>query len=162
MPTAAPTIRPARMTYHWTTPCANVATSATTMPAIESRLPKRAVFGELMYLSPRMNRIPVIRYAPLYHVAYGVTASTLVVLLCNDRTRLEHPEHALRHGVTAEDVERSQHDQEEADDRTEGGEAHPRDEDRADEHDSVNRVRGRHQRGVQRARHPPDHFDADE
>ena len=49
------------ITGHCTTPCANVATSATTMPAIESRLPKRAVFGELMYFRPRMNKIPVMR-----------------------------------------------------------------------------------------------------
>ncbi len=45
------------------------------MPAIESRLPKRAVRGELMYFKPRMNKIPVIKYATLYHVAYCVTVS---------------------------------------------------------------------------------------
>jgi hypothetical protein len=43
------------ITGHWTMPCANVAISAITMPAIERRLPKRAVFGELRY-EPRMNR----------------------------------------------------------------------------------------------------------
>ena len=64
------------ITGHCTIPCASVATSAITMPAIESRLPRRAVRGELIYFSPRMNRIPVIRYATLYHVAYCVTVST--------------------------------------------------------------------------------------
>ena len=61
--------------------------SAMTMPAIERRLPKRAVFGELMYLSPRMNKIPVIKYATLYHVAYAVTVAFMLVvrLLRDDR-----------------------------------------------------------------------------
>src|ERR1700722_3254994 len=111
MPTAAPTTRPPMITGHCTMPCANVAIRATTMPAIESRLPKRAVRGELMYLSPRMNRIPVIRYAALYHVAYCVTVSTLLVLLYNGGdggSRPEHRQHAFGHGVTAEDVQRRQ------------------------------------------------------
>src|SRR5580698_6611273 len=114
MPTAAPTTKPPMITGHCTMPWANVAIRATTMPAIESRLPKRAVRGELMYLSPRMNRIPVIRYATLYHVAYCVAASTLRVLLFDGRdggARFEHRQHAFGDGVAAEDVQRRQHDQ---------------------------------------------------
>src|ERR1700689_5376135 len=107
MPTAAPTTRPPMMTGHCTTPCANVATSAMTIPTMESRLPKRAVLGELMYLKPRINRTPVIRYATLYHVAYCAAASMLVALLYDARSRPEHREHPLRHGVSTEHVERS-------------------------------------------------------
>src|ERR1700678_2735449 len=162
MPTAAPTTKPPMITGHCTTPCANVAMSAMTMPAIERRLPKRAVFGELMYFRPRMNRIPVMRYATLYHVAVCATASMLVVLLRDDRARAEHREHPLRHGVAAEDVERREHDQDEADHRAERRELQAGNQDRADQHDAVDRVRGRHQRRVQRARHAADHFDADE
>src|ERR1700679_2852357 len=162
MPTAAPTTKPPIITGHCTTPCANVAINAMTMPAIERRLPKRAVFGELMYFRPRMNRIPVIRYATLSQVAYCETASTLVVLLSDDRARPEHREHPLRHGVSAENVERRQHDQDKADHWTERGESQAGDEDRADEYDAVDGGCGRHQRGMQGARYAPDYFDADE
>ena len=75
------------------------------MPAIERRLPKRAVFGELMYLSPRMNKIPVIKYATLYHVAFCAIAFMLVVLLRDGGARFEHREHPLGDGVAAENVE---------------------------------------------------------
>jgi len=100
-----------------------------------------------------MKQMAATRYSREERFAFTIPSSLLL---------LEHLEHAVGHHKAAEDVDRGQCHRQEAHD---GGEAEGRragGDDRADHDDAGNRVGHRHQRGVQRRRHLPDHVIADE
>src|SRR5690606_24107460 len=78
------------------------------------------------------------------------------------RRRLEHLEHAVGDHVPADHVHRREHAGHERDHVPDEVGRGRRDEDRAGEHDAVDGVGGRHQRGVQRGRHLADHLEADQ
>ena len=78
------------------------------------------------------------------------------------RLGLEHLEHAVGHHEAADHVQRGQEDGEEAEDQLGRPVGLAHDRQGADQHDAVDGVGARHQRGVQDARDLRDDLDADE
>src|SRR6266571_961244 len=137
----------------WTPLRAKVAAIAIAIPSAPMRFPIGAVFGEERKRSARMKATIVTRYA-------SAIASALLI---RPPSALEHPQHAICDDEPAYDVHRSERHRDERDDADPCRLMRkPRNDDRADEDDAVDRVRAGHQRRVQHRRHLRDHLEADE
>src|SRR5918994_3487736 len=75
---------------------------------------------------------------------------------------LEHPEHAVGHEEAADDVDRPEGDRDHEQELVEEAGGLADQQQAAEQHDPVDRVRRRHQRRVQGVRHLRDHLEADE
>src|SRR6266542_2332115 len=138
----------------WTPRWAKVAAMAIPIPAAPIRFPSGAVFGEERNRRARMKATIVTRYA---------RAIASALLIRPSSRPFEHPEHPVGDDEAADDVHRPERDRCESDDANPRGLVRePRDDDRADQDDAVDRVRPGHERCVQHRRHLRDHLEADE
>src|SRR5215208_7136195 len=106
--------------------------------------------------APRRRRLPAGGAALLTHLS-------CLVLRAGRLAFLEHLQHPVGDHEPADDVRGAEHDRREPDPaRQEIGIGGAGDQDRADDHDPVNRVRSRHERRVEQRRHLRDHLEAEE
>src|SRR6476659_9362912 len=89
-------------------------------------------------------------------------ASALLIAGAIPRPAAEHVQHPVRHEEAADDVRGAKRDADRAEHRRYRALVGPGDEDGADDHDAVDRVRAAHERRVQRRRHLRDDLDSDE
>src|SRR5680860_476121 len=121
-------------------PWNSVATTAMSIAAAESALPRRAVSARPSIFRPTMNRIAAMMYDSSIS---DCTASALRL-----PPGAEHAEHAIGYQVPADDVYRRQHQGEHGQRRAERA-AHRRGRHAPDDGDARDRVGTRHQRRVQ-------------
>src|SRR5664279_3766873 len=143
------------------------ATTAMTMPSDESRLPLRAVTGEFIKCRPRTKNAAPIRNAiwtrcwRLVAIMTGPWSAGGLVGL-GGRASPEHLEHPVGDPVPAHDVRAGKDHGHESQRPRKWIVSGRRERDRADEDYSVDRVRARHQRRVQRCGNPADHLEPDQ
>src|SRR4051812_6760053 len=134
----------------------SVTTIATAMPAAPTWLPRRAWRGDERNRSARMKHAIGIRYSRFAVFWLTLRVGGLAPLL-------EHLEHAVGDDEAADDVRaREDHRQQRQQLHEPAVVRCARDDDRADDHDAVNRVRAGHQRRVQQRRYLRDHLEAEE
>src|SRR5882757_2707012 len=108
-PMPPPSVRPATTRIHEPMPCggwpASVVAIAITMPAMPSMLPRRLDSGLESPRSAMMKRTPAIRYRRAEMLAFMARCSFLLLV---------HREHALGDQEAAEDVDRGEHQRDEA------------------------------------------------
>src|ERR1035437_4136037 len=148
----------------WTTKTIS-ATTAITMPVAEIRLPVRAVAGEFIKWRPMTKRAaPAMKESwtrwPMLLAFIEIPSSPGGLVGRSGRSSFEHLEHAIRDPVAANDVRSGEghgHEGEHAGQRVvrRGGQT-----DRADEHDSMDRVGPGHQGRMKSGRDPADDFEA--
>src|SRR4051794_16299012 len=150
----------------------STAMIATSMPAADSWLPRRAVAGEFIMCRPSTKAT-----APASDASRMPVSKPLTALLRSSRERscrldlvgafgryssAEHLQHPVGHRVAADHVGRAERGRDEGQHVADrpvdvGGEDH-----HADEHHAVDGVGTRHQRRVQGGRHLADHLEADQ
>src|SRR5450756_1152412 len=126
------------------------ATMAITMPVAEIRLPVRAVAGEFIKWRPMTNRAaPAMKESwtrwTMVLAFIAIPSSPDGLVGRSGRSSFEHLEHAIRDPVAANDVRSGKghrHEGEHARQRVVGRGRQP---DRADKHDSMDRVGPGHQ-----------------
>src|SRR5215213_4371033 len=144
MPIAAPTIVPtAIIQKEIICRSSRVAANARVIPIAASRLPDRAVAGELSCFNPSMKRMAATMYAMAMP-----DSRTSSILLFLHVSLAEHLQHPVRHDKTAEDVRRSENHSDKTKHLQQRRVCRARDEHRAEHDDSVNRVGPRHEWSV--------------
>src|ERR1035437_630471 len=139
-------------------------TTAMIMPTDESLLPFRAVTGEFIKCRPRTKKAAPTRNAictRCWRLLASTTATSSARRLVGlgGRASPEHLEHPIGDPVATHDVRAGENDGHESQRAGEWVVRGRSERDRTDEHDSVDRVRARHQWRMQRRGDSADHLE---
>src|ERR1043166_9658340 len=126
----------------WAPESHSVTAMITPIAAAASWFPRTAVRGDASRIRPKMNSAAHARYARSNASRLSIIAALLA------RPLLEHVQHPVRHQEAADDVDGAERDRDRAqhlDQQRVGAADH---DDRAHDHDAVDRVGARHPRRV--------------
>src|SRR5216684_3219737 len=131
----------------------SVPPMASTMPISPARMPWRAVAGELIHFSERMNNALAMRY--------WLPANSVILWLCRT-AGLEHPQHAVGDEKSANYVARRSDDGNHPQNGRECALLFADQDNRTDDRDGIEGIRQRHEWRMQQRRNVADNFESDE